>query len=313
MLFLVYLITAIIPKIQHPVLHCYGPGGSGKSTIVMILNGLIDPSNSVEQDFPLSERDAYMLLNNHYLSTYDNVTGIKVWLNNILCKASTGATMSTRGLHTSSKEVFFELYRCVCIFSTDQIITRPDLLDRSILMKLCRVAEIVPETIEHRILEYRFNREKGIIFGAMLDVVSRAMSIYPTLKLKNLPRMADFAMWGEAVSQAIGYEPELFYNVYKQNISKQTEEIIAKSTLFQSIIMFMQDKTEWKGLTKELHDALKSLITPDISKEDFPKHCKDLKTPISRMDTYLKNVGIQVTFLPRSTEGYLILIRKVVQ
>ena len=32
----------------------------------------------------------------------------------------------------------------------------------------------------------------------------KAKAILPTIKLDRLPRMADFAIWGEAVSRAIG-------------------------------------------------------------------------------------------------------------
>ena len=32
------------------------------------------------------------------------------------------------------------------------------------------------------------------------------MQIKPTVKLNDLPRMADFAVWGEAIARAMGYK-----------------------------------------------------------------------------------------------------------
>ena len=43
------------------------------------------------------------------------------------------------------------------------------------------------------------------------------MQIKQSLNLKKLPRMADFAEWGEAISQAMGYPPMSFMEVYAEN------------------------------------------------------------------------------------------------
>jgi hypothetical protein len=47
--------------------------------------------------------------------------------------------------------------------------------------------------------------------------------------------MADFALWGEAISQAMGYKPLVFLNAYYENIGRQNIEAIEANPLGQAI------------------------------------------------------------------------------
>jgi hypothetical protein len=37
------------------------------------------------------------------------------------------------------------------------------------------------------------------LLGYIFDIIVKALKIKPTLELKQFPRMADFALWGEAM------------------------------------------------------------------------------------------------------------------
>ena len=52
-----------------------------------------------------------------------------------------------------------------------------------------------------------FNAAAPEIFGAVLDVVAAGMEHLPTTNPANLPRMADFGKWGEAVCRGMGKAP----------------------------------------------------------------------------------------------------------
>jgi hypothetical protein len=67
------------------------------------------------------------------------------------------------------------------------------------------------------------------LLGYIFDTLAKAMKIKPTIKLDNLPRMADFALWGEAIARAMGYKDLEFISVYFDNIGKQNR-------LFQSLL-----------------------------------------------------------------------------
>ncbi len=77
-------------------------------------------------------------------------------------------------------------------------------MDRSILLHLERIDPIKRKDEEK--LWKDFEEVKPEILGGIFDVISKAMSIYPSVKLSLLPRMADFGKWGYAIAEALGGE-----------------------------------------------------------------------------------------------------------
>jgi hypothetical protein len=73
----------------------------------------------------------------------------------------------------------------------EDIITRPDLADRAILLMLAPIAERQrrPETALWR--EFELARLR--ILGALLDAAAHGLQMLPQVRLEWLPRMADFA------------------------------------------------------------------------------------------------------------------------
>lgn len=122
------------------------------------------------------------------------------------------------------------------------------------------------------------------------------MAIYPTVKLSNLPRMADFMTWGAAISQALGYQADDFINAYQKNIEVQNSEIINSNTLAQAVLMFIQDKESWDGTVRQAYEELEKLVT--VSKEDktFPKHLNKLRGHLNRIKANLMDYGVKFTF-----------------
>jgi len=78
---------------------------------------------------------------------------------------------------------------------------------------------------EQEILQ-RFESLRPKLFGAMLDALAEAMRIKPKLKLNELPGMADFATWGAAVAEALGFGGERFLAAYWKNIGQVNERIL---------------------------------------------------------------------------------------
>jgi hypothetical protein len=79
--------------------------------------------------------------------------------------------------------------------------------------------------LESQILA-EFEQLKPRILGYIFDVLVKALQIRPNLRLNDLPRMADFALWGEAISQDMGYDPLEFINAYYENIGRQNIEAV---------------------------------------------------------------------------------------
>ena len=69
------------------------------------------------------------------------------------------------------------------------------------------------------------------------------------LKLREYPRLADFAEVGEIVSRCIGNEPGKFIEAYFRNIDLQTRDIVENDVVGKAIEIFIDSKVtsfmEW--------------------------------------------------------------------
>ena len=122
------------------------------------------------------------------------------WLSDTLCRLTSGSAFSTRRLFTDQDEILFAAARPVILNGIEDIITRPDLADRAILLMLAPIAEWQrrPENALWR----EFELARPHILGALLDAAAHGLQMLPQVRLQRLPRMADFALWATACESA---------------------------------------------------------------------------------------------------------------
>lgn len=96
--------------------------------------------------------------------------------------------MATRALFTDDSEVYFQAIKPVILNGIEDVVTRSDLADRSIVLNLPTIA--LEDRIDHDIFWARFKDRRPMILGALLDLMSTALARLPTLKTDRLPRMA---------------------------------------------------------------------------------------------------------------------------
>ena len=157
-------------------------------------------------------------------------------------------------------------------------LTEPDALDRSILTEFDR---ILPEQRrEESKVEADFEEMRPKLLGYILDTVVKALQIKSSIVLSCLPRMADFAVWGEAIAVAMGYNPMEFVNAYNENIGRQNIEVLEANLLAQAIVKFVESwydegrKVCWEGSTKEALEQLNKIAQRhkiDTSIKAWPK------------------------------------------
>ena len=68
-------------------------------------------------------------------------SGLPSWLSDTLCRLTSGGAFSTRRLFTDQDEILLAAVRPVILNGIEDIITRPDLADRAILLTLGAIAE----------------------------------------------------------------------------------------------------------------------------------------------------------------------------
>src|SRR5262249_60754608 len=121
------------------------------------------------------------------------LSGVRAWPTYTRCGRTGGGAFSTRRLFPEWDEILFAAARPVILKGIEDVITRPDLADRAILLMLAPIAERQCRP-EHALWQ-EFELARPRILGALLDAAAHGLRMLPHVRLKRLPRMADFALW----------------------------------------------------------------------------------------------------------------------
>ena len=293
-LLLVWLVSAFIPDMPRPIITVHGGQGSGKSTLGCIFKKLIDPSFVELHRFPKEENELVQALSHHALMVFDNVDGLSAWASDCLCRAITGGGHQKRRLYSDDEDILYNFKRAIILNGINLPSARPDLLDRSILIRLDRIPWEKRRT--ERELWKEFERLKPRLFGAILDALSQALAIKPTVDLPALPRMADWAEWGYAIAEALGIGGPKFLEVYASSIRVQNEEVLAGHPVAQALLAFMEDREEWEGSPSELFDALSEKATELklVNSKAWPRAPHTLTRKLNTLRVNLEEVGISI-------------------
>jgi hypothetical protein len=293
LLLLVYLVSCFIPDFGHPILVIFGSQGSAKSTLSKLLRIIIDPSSIEVASMPDNSKELIQTLAHHAFLFFDNVSYISEINSDILCKAVTGSGFLKRELYSDDEDIIYNLKKCMGINGINLIGTRPDLLERSLILELNRIE---PENRkQEKELMDAFEKDLPVILGGVFDVLVKAIKIKPAIKISRLPRMADFAVWGCAISEALGYTQDDFMSAYRVNIERQTETVMNENIVATAIMSFMGNKDEWTGKASELlHQLNTQAFMDDVNTYEkyWPKASNILMRRLNELRVNLREIGI---------------------
>jgi len=293
LLFMVYLVSCLLPNIPHPILVLAGEKGSAKSTSMKMIRAIVDPAVQDLMSMPNGKEDFVLSLANNYMPSFDNLDAISAEKSDLLCMACTGGALSKRTLYTDEDETMLSFKRCVTLNGINIVATRADLLDRSIILELERIA--TSERKEESVIWQRFNKDMPEIIGAVLTALSQAMAIYPTVKLDDFPRMADFTRWGYAIAEALGLCGDTFVAAYKSNLNKANDEAVAAHPVAAAVIAFMRDSSNWSGSVAGLLSELERIaVTEKINSNNkaWPLAATILSRRLLEVKSNLEELGI---------------------
>ena len=111
----VFIISAFIPEIDHPILTTYGPQGAAKSSLLRLIKMLVDPSKPVLLTLLKNIPEFIQQVNHNYLVFWDNAKYIPYWLSDEICKAVTGIGHTKRELYSDDDDIIYEHRRIISI------------------------------------------------------------------------------------------------------------------------------------------------------------------------------------------------------
>ena len=140
-LIVAWLLGALRAGGPYPVLAIAGEQGSAKTVLSKLLRALVDPNVAPVRALPRDERELFIAASNGHVLAFDNLSGLPPWLSDTLCRLTSGGAFSTRRLFTDQDEMLFAAARPIILNGIEEVITRPDLADRAILLMLAPIAE----------------------------------------------------------------------------------------------------------------------------------------------------------------------------
>jgi putative DNA primase/helicase len=223
-----------------------------------VVRALIDPNHAPIRVFPKTERELFISARQEWLHAYDNLSALAIWASDALCRLATGGGFAARKLFTDHEEIIFEATRPVIINGIEDVVTRGDLLDRSILLQPPRLSDT--QRKYEKQLWREFEEARPRILGAVLDAVSQALRDLETVTLTARPRMADFARWSCAAAPALGWTAEQFLQAYNHNIQSANDLVLDASPVAQAVLQLLEHHGVWEGTATQLLSVLTPLL-----------------------------------------------------
>jgi hypothetical protein len=304
-----WMAAALRPVGPYPILVVHGEQGAAKSTLAKVVRQLIDPQTAPLLAEPSSTRDLIVTALNGWLLVYDNVSVLPGWLSDSLCRLATGGGFASRSLFSNDERHVMHVQRPIVLNGIDEFVRRGDLADRAVLLHLPPINS--KKRREEREFWRSFEELQPRILGGLLDVIVGALRELPSVQIADLPRMADFARFGEAVSRAMGCPPDTFLSAYLRNRSDASNSSLEDSLLARVLIDFLENEVfdKRRGSPADILDELSSYAGSRIrSSKAWPKTPSKMGNELRRIAPHLRERGFDIEF-ERTSRGRFIELR----
>ncbi len=151
----------------YPVLCLHGEQGSAKSTAARVLRELVDPNTAPLRSSPREPRDLDDRGKQRVGRLRWTICPTYPWFSDALCRLINGRGISTRDCTPTMEEVIFDSQAASHRHGIEEVVTRGDLVDRSLLVSLPTIPDELGDSRE-QILEV-FNKRKPGLFGSDAD------------------------------------------------------------------------------------------------------------------------------------------------
>jgi len=280
-----WMVTAMIPEIAHPILLLGGGQGTGKTTAARFIVGVLDASDAPTRTQPRDPETYALTIAASWTTVFDNVSTIREWLSDALCKTVTGDAFTKRKLYADRELSVVSFRRVVAITSIDAGSLKGDLSERLVDVELDKIDKSTRSSETE--IEERYKGLRPRLFGASCTLLSRVLAALPSVKLDELPRMADFARVLAAVDGVRGTRS---LETYLGQGDRLAEDVVEGDSVGTAIRGFMANRSSWSGTMQDLLAE----ITPDEPGRDFPKTPRKLGSRLKRLAPALEAVGVFV-------------------
>jgi hypothetical protein len=166
-----------------------------------------------------------------------------------------------------------------------RFVQRGDLSDRCVFLQL------PPLEPQHRRPEDEFwaafYKDRPRIFGGLLDAVAGRLRELPSVELPELPRMADFAAFAEAIGRGLGWKEGTVFSDYEMNRNDANATQIEDSVLATAMLATVRGPDSvlnWFGTATDLLEEIGKAAGKNVTfSAEWPKSPSRLTNELRRI------------------------------
>lgn len=294
-LVLAWILDSLRPDTPYPVLELIGEQGSAKSTTQETIRLFLDPNKVMLRGRPKGVEDVFVAAGANHVISLENLSGITPELSDALCTISTGGGQAGRLFFTNGEEHIIEAHNPVMLNGIGAVVTRPDLLDRTIAVCLPVIGERITEA-EHA---EAVDRSAPSVMAGLLDLFAQTLAGLDAVHIdpKDRPRMADFAHLGEAMHRAMGGAPGAWLAMYMGHRRDAIRRTVDSSPVAQACIELVESGGRYTGTVKGLLELFNTRnADSSIERGDYwPRSPKGLGDALRRAAPALRQIGIHLS------------------
>jgi hypothetical protein len=174
------------------------------------------------------------------------------------------------------------------------------LADRSIFLILGPIGEKQRRSETELWREFEFARPR--LLGALLDAAAHGLAALGSIRLGPLPRMADFALWATACETSL-WPAGTFTRAYAADLRAAIEGIIDADPLAACVRELMSERSSWSGSAADLLRVSVERTRQTSNRTGWPKNPRALAGHLRRVQTFLRTLGIDITFCREGRSG----------
>lgn len=269
-----------------------GRQGSSKTSLTTIIQRIVHPQKVSLLSLSAKIKDISIALSTRLLTCFDNASGIKTEVADVLCSAVTKGCFQTRELYTTADERLIEYKSIIVINSLDIITKRPDLMQRAVLLEL---EPIKPEKRKtQKEVMTTFEKLLPEILGAIFNAIQKVLAM-GEIELSALSRMADAEEWGAKFAVALGVGADEYQKMLFANQQSVIDAVSFGNPVIFTVVELMHNRENYNSPSQNFYttcyNILKQKATPNELAQ-FPKNASTLSRALNGLEENLKAFGI---------------------
>lgn len=300
---LAFLLNCLSPVGPYFCLLVEGEQGSGKSFLCEVLKQIIDPNRTSKFSLPESPRDLMIIAKDNFLPVFDNASGMKGEISDALCRLATGGGMAFRALYTDEDLHEFDSCRPFIINGISDFVTRPDLLERAILIALPSMPKETRRTEAD--MRAEFERILPGVLGALYQAVACALRNLLETEVPTDLRMIDAARWITAAEPQLGIIKGSLVEAIRSGQADAMSERVQNDPVVVAISKVLEYNPVQLTMSALLREITEQSGRPDRFFPSTPAH---LSKKLRRLAPALEHIGVHVEFLNRTSTTREVLI-----